>query len=683
MKKLTLILIFAFLFTVVSPAAEWIAFSRDNEKSASAELAVSRSNEMVIDIEVPGVWLEDVEIDGETHKKIHLDNSSLTLQKGQPELRKVTGLLAVPFDGRVDIQVTDVQYEIIEDVNIVPSKGSLDRNVNPEEVPYEFGPVYDRDEWFPAIETIANVSEPFVMRDVSGVRYEVVPFQYNPAQESLKVITDITVAVSASGSRSSNPRVSAHVSSDFEGLYEDLFMNYTSPFADRRSDAEVPSMGKNLHIVTHSSLYDAVLPLAEWKTKTGYDVEIVTYEDVANDANSLKDYFQSEFDQGNLTFVTLVGDQDHIPLLRGTNEGAHSDQDYVRLTGDNFPDAFISRFSARNLEEANAMIQKTIRYEREPETGAEWYKSALAIASNEGSPADYEYARDLNIALSEYLDYNRFFEAFAPKSSGGGWTWKSIEPTFGEFAEGYDFPSYDDNAANKGVVSEALNTGVNIVNYIGHGSNTSWGTTGFNNSDVHNLDNGMMLPVIWSVACVNGNIQLDECYAEAWQRAGDEFGGGSLGMIAATTNMSWVPPLVWQKEINVEQMSQQGRRIGAVLNLYGMAKTVEEYGMANNEEGNRLIEQVIYFGEGSTPIRTEAPRAVEAEAVVVGNEIVVSVEGERASNLTVSAYDANLERNVTGVTQRDGYAKLPYHGQTHVTVYNEDIVPVVDLEIQK
>ena len=60
-----------------------------------------------------------------------------------------------------------------------------------------------------------------------------------------------------------------------------------------------------------------------------------------------------------------------------------------------------------------------------------------------------------------------------------------------------------DPTATSVMVTEAINDGRSIVNYCGHGSPTSWGTTGFNNNNVNTLTNDNMLPFICSVACNN------------------------------------------------------------------------------------------------------------------------------------------------------------------------------------
>ena len=94
-----------------------------------------------------------------------------------------------------------------------------------------------------------------------------------------------------------------------------------------------------------------------------------------------------------------------------------------------------------------------------------------------------------------------------------------------------------------------MNAGRGMINYCGHGSDTSWGSTGFNNSNVNALVNDNMLPVICSVACVNGNFPNQTCFAEAWLRATNN--GEPTGAVAtymSTVNQSWDPPMEGEDE---------------------------------------------------------------------------------------------------------------------------------------
>jgi len=44
------------------------------------------------------------------------------------------------------------------------------------------------------------------------------------------------------------------------------------------------------------------------------------------------------------------------------------------------------------------------------------------------------------------------------------------------------------------MITNYLNDGRSMINYCGHGSTTSWGTTGFSNTQVNALANENMLP---------------------------------------------------------------------------------------------------------------------------------------------------------------------------------------------
>ncbi len=67
----------------------------------------------------------------------------------------------------------------------------------------------------------------------------------------------------------------------------------------------------------------------------------------------------------------------------------------------------------------------------------------------------------------------------------------------------------------------SLNDGRYVLNYIGHGSGTSWSNTGFSVTNAYQLANGWKNPYLCDVACLNGNFTLNECLAEALLRAGD------------------------------------------------------------------------------------------------------------------------------------------------------------------
>ena len=78
-----------------------------------------------------------------------------------------------------------------------PSKGNLSRLINPEDISYEFGAEYSQDSFFPS--TLAELQNPYILRNLRGQAVDFHPIQYNPIQKVLRVYSKITVKVSSTG----------------------------------------------------------------------------------------------------------------------------------------------------------------------------------------------------------------------------------------------------------------------------------------------------------------------------------------------------------------------------------------------------------------------------------------------------------------------------------------------------
>ncbi len=157
------------------------------------------------------------------------------------------------------------------------------------------------------------------------------------------------------------------------------------------------------------------------------------------------------------------------------------------------------------------------------------------------------------------------------------------------------------------MVTSALNAGRGIINYTGHGSQTSWGSTGFSNTHVNALTNHNMLPFICSVACNNGTF-TGTCFAEAWLRATD--GGQPTGAVAtymSYISQSWNPPMCGQDAAVDLLVRDEMRTIGGLW-FNGSCQMMDEYGATGIDE---FLNWTI-FGDPSLMVRTMAPTALAA-----------------------------------------------------------------------
>ncbi|MCP4747246.1 MAG: hypothetical protein GY874_14060, partial [Desulfobacteraceae bacterium] len=168
-------------------------------------------------------------------------------------------------------------------------------------------------------------------------------------------------------------------------------------------------------------------------------------------------------------------------------------------------------------------------------------------------------------------------------------------------------------------------SGLSLINYCGHGSSNSWGTSGFSSSDVNDLRNGDMLPVIISVACVNGAFHKGTCFAEAWLRKQD---GGAVAALMSTINQPWTPPMRGQDYMNDLLIggydyqanpgngtsTTSGRNIFGSIVLNGL---VLMYAESSGSQDLETISTWTTFGDASLQVRTQAQIQIDISNIVV------------------------------------------------------------------
>ncbi|MBI3038244.1 hypothetical protein HYY75_04205, partial [bacterium] len=475
-------------------------------------LATTKGNDTELEINSPDVEFSKIDVAGRQAMKVSLTGGAQSFEKNSPELPFFSALVMVDPIKKPKVKISSIQSEVIRlDVPVVPSRGNFTRDIDPINVPFVFGPAYSENKWYPSSDKLATIEAPFRFRDVRGVRLLVNPIQYNPVKNLLKIHRRFKVSIQGDGRDNRNIiETPIRISRVFEPYYKQAFINYKPLTKD------LPKLQENgrLLIICFDDFAEAMVPFIAWKKKCGIEVTFAKSSEAGKTAAEIKEFVQKEYAKGNLTHILIVGDAPQVPTLKGVRENADSDPCYTKLAGDDHvPDCIISRLSATTPTQVSYQVAKVLNYEQFPSTGADaaWYRKSMGIASNQGNPTDAVRADWLRDALLK-------------------WQITSVDQIY-------------DPKATKAMIFDGLNSGRSLVNYIGHGSNTSWGTTGFNNVDCGKLVNGWKLPIIWSVACVNGNFVTGECFCEAWLKAGNvDKPAGAVAIFGATTNQEWVPP---------------------------------------------------------------------------------------------------------------------------------------------
>ncbi len=547
------------------------------------------SDQYVLSFQLNNYRIQTVQKDGATYSQIVFGSSAFLNKKGYARLPFVHGTVQLPDLRNMDLNIDQTDYQDIHlDYPLLPSRGTIYRNENPDTIPYRIAPESITDSWYP--EQIVRGGLPFILRDVRGMTVYFHPFLYNAAEQTLRVFHSVKVVLKENDSNPINPLIrkpGSKILPEMDAIYGSVFMNYTRA----SQDLDYGQHGDILVIATNRDTA-AIYPYIDWKREKGFHVKF----DIVEKGTNVKDLIQQEYDaNNNLLYVQLVGDYDDVKSDIGTSGNQPMDPQLGCVVGnDVYADIAVGRLSANSADQVTVQVDKVINYEKLPQDAADWYKSALGIGSDQGSGSGDDGEMDKDHVQNI-------------------WDNKLDPFTYDIYSTAYD-PGATDQ-----MVADAVNAGVSIINYCGHGSMTSWGTTGFDNNDVNNLTNGNMLPFIFSVACVNGEFDDGECFAEAWLHKEN---GGAIMFLGSSINQPWAPPMRGQDYFNDVLIGgynyddhpgqnginthEQRTFIGSIV-INGFALMLNE---SDTNDDQETVQTWTTFGDPSLQVRTAAPAEI-------------------------------------------------------------------------
>ncbi|NQV02426.1 MAG: PKD domain-containing protein, partial [Bacteroidia bacterium] len=610
----TIILVLA--ISIAGMSANWVEINSGNPVPAKTTLVKSTIDHSTVTFTLGGFYLNQVETSRGVAFIPSVEEGTPIMDAGAPDLPKLTTSLIIPDLAGMSARVVASGFTDFPNMEIAPSKGNLLRTVDPATVPYTYGAAYLADRFYPA--NLVSTRDPFIVRDLRGQTIIVYPFQYNPVTRILRVYHEVTVElvkVNESGANQFFRKDSEiRIEEEWAHIYSKQFQNF-----DAITYTPLEEYG-NLLIISHGPFMDAIQPYADWKTSIGFPVEIVDVATIGSTAAAIKDYIANYYNTNGLSYVLLVGDGPQIPTNTGGGLSGPSDNAYGYISGsDHYQELFVGRFSAESEAQVETQVTRTINYEMDPQLLTDdWYTTVIGIASNQGPGDDNEY--DYQHVRNMQDDCLAFTYTWNPEYFDGS-------------QGGNDAPGNP----SAGDVATGVNDGASLMLYTGHGSNTAWSTSGFNNNNVNNLTNQDKLPFIWSVACVNGNFQNITCFAEAWLRATDNGEPtGAIAFLGSTINQSWNPPMEGQDEmvdLLVESYPNNIKRTFAGLSINGCFKMNDTYGSA----GDDMTDTWTVFGDPTVYVRTDNPAELTVThdpTLFVGStslSVSCNVDGARAT----------------------------------------------------
>lgn len=568
-----------------------------------------------------------IQRDGSTLNYIDFSQSYKVtmLEKGAPQLPTFSSSVILPAKGNAEIAVEyDSYYEI--DGHVAPSKGNLKRNVDPASVAYTFGEAYNQNAFFPG--NLAVASEPFILRELRGQTITFYPYQYNPVTGKIRIYENLRVRVITNTNKTGiNEIVKKQKQTSTDGMFNQHFINgQSAKYAPKNEEGE-------MLVICPDEMVETILPLVQWKNQKGIKTTVVTTSATGTTNAAIKAYIQSAYEtNGNLLYLLLVGDHENIPAYTYGNSGGEelfSDSYYGQLSSDYYPELFVGRFSG-NATTIKTMVDRGLEYEKNPAAG-NWMTKAIGLGSGEGSgygddgEADWQHLRNIRTQLMNF-GYTKVHE-FYDGSRGG------------EDASG---------APNSSMILPAINEGIGLFNYTGHGDLNICVTGNFTSTNINAATNNGKYPMVLSVACNNGTYTYGTCISEVWLRASKN--GTPSGAIAACGSsilMAWAQPMQTQDEmaaILTESYATNRKTTLGGLFYNAQMSMLEKY---PGSDGNEVMQTWVFFGDPSVEFRNKETAdltAAHASKVPMGtSSLAVSCNTEGAL-VSISQNDVFLGR---------------------------------------
>lgn len=485
-------------------------------------------------------------VEGKKYAVINLEGSSPSTQIGQPNLPLVSEFVEIPLCDNVKVLVSDVKFETVNKLDdmlipVQPAPSKADKSARPFVMD---SAVYAKDAFYS--HELAWVEQMGVARDRNVAILRLSPFSYNPVTGELRMVTSmkVTLAYENADVAATMQMRSRYYSPDFSVGHKLL-----STLPGTKSVAQ--SAPLHYLIVADAMFRGSLDEFVAWKKRQGFLVT-VAYTDESNvgtTSASIAAYIKSFYTNASSelpapTFLLLVGDQQQIPAFNA--RCSYPDNDHVTdlyfaswTDGDNIPDCYYGRFSARSIAELTPQIEKTIFYESYDFTNDSYLRRAVLIAGeDQGYTGDNAY---------NYADPAMDYIAKTYVNAANGYSDVKYYKNNTTFAPaGVTVTGSSLTSATAATLRNLYNTGIGWVNYSAHGYDDEWSTPSFNTRNAAAMTNYGMPSIMIGNCCLSGKFNTtysDKCLGEALLQR--ERNAGAVAYFGGTNSTYWPHDFCW------------------------------------------------------------------------------------------------------------------------------------------
>lgn len=588
----------------------WVSLGGDFQGKPSVELLESGEYGARVRIEIPGygTWNESGSMRLDLSGYGHDPDAAV----GTPELPAVPVVIGIPAGMDYTAEVEEVNWVSAGTGRIYPvqppmyDSGSGTRHF--AELSGDLRGTYPAGTLSHGERGTWNCVDTAVLR--------VHPFRWNSETGELQAASSIILNIGFTGSREFQTPVRPEVAA----MHRSRIINYDA-LQVPVNDSPVTSEDVVYVCVVPPENLETVTPLLALVNSLGHRVHVAELES-GSTSTQIKFAINSVYQPGITRFALIPAR--HQQLESRSFGSFVGDFYYECLDSDNLPDIAVGRYPGNSTQLEN-QISKAMSYVQWTGTPGEPSVSASVILAAHEEEYPGKYTANSNAVRD--------------------WSYALADPVFET--------CYPPEGGTAEQVQNAMDDAVGIVNYRGHGSNTTWQwSPGWNAGKIYDLEN-TFFPPVFNVACSNGNhAEVYNCLSESWMDAPGVGASGNVGASApslTTVNNRMQRVLFWE-------IFDEGNTCAGEVFSAAQTDIIQTQG-AGGLNNSRMYH---WFGDPSMDIcnsdQPGAPFAMSADFPEVLNT------GENNLLVTVTSSGAPLQGALVTVT--DGIGNHPDHTES-------------------
>lgn len=702
------------IVTTVSPEAKCSELA--SGASAQVQTLVSTNTQYSASIQFAAPALWTVVEGNETWTEMELPGIDNRVGPvGHPAIPTWHGLVAIPMGADAAIHVSAVSRGETFSINLYPFQASpVDQEVLSEAPDPEFfaNPPFNKDEqayatggFYP--ESPCQFTPLGQMRDLAIGQVRCSAGQYNPATDEYVSFERIEFDIEFKGGEGNF--LTTQSLSPFETVNDDIQSRVlNAEILENHIGAidlsALQCKGEELLILTHPDFREAANDLATWKVTKGISTTVINVGGNSSyaTADDIDDLIEYRYDECKVrpSYVLLLGDSEFIPPARtdyDVNDDSTTGSDwgysvYPQFIFDIFPDFAVGRIPVDTLEEAQRVVDKSIQYESQPPFSSPF--NNIPFYSTAGLAAQFQCCRNGDPSGRTQRSYIETAEIARNALLAGGKNAERIYVSTGtanttpnryyngnllpaDLRSGSGFPWNGDTDD----IVDAINEGRFLMMHRDHGWEGGWVNPSFTNSDLASLDNGELLPVVYSVNCKSGYFDSETDINSASESIMERLlmldGGGMVGGLGDVRNSpTWENSALtrgffdatWPDLAPEFGGKDSITRLGDILN-HGKLYLLSQFGVtqtAGDIEISKVVDEWIMwhvFGDPTLEMWTSNPHilVLPIEHFVLETEVGLTVD-YAVEGATITALELSKEGwvPIARSTVVNGRAELPY-----------------------